>query len=192
MTSQSRSAKLRRQRRIAEILETHEVTSQAQVVELLATEGYPATQATVSRDLEELGAVKVRLPDRGSVYAIVEPPERRPTSGGELRRVLSEWALDVGRSGPIIVVRTPPGCAHVVAAALDRRGDPRVLGTVAGDDTVLVVAREGDDPATLEAWLRELAGLSASGPAAGRRRARGRWRGRSEGSEDGQARGARL
>ena len=97
---------------------------------------------TVSRDLEELGAVKVRRPGGVLVYALPEGSNERPAPELHLRRVLGEWVADLSSSGNLVVVRTPPGCAHVVASALDRAGMPEVIGTVAGDDTVLVVAAE--------------------------------------------------
>ena len=119
------------------------MSSQAQLVDLLADEGVEATQTTVSRDLEELGAVKVRLPGGDSAYALAELPSlSRSAPTDHLRRVLGEWVVEVAPSGNLVVLRTPPGCAHVVGSALDRSGLDGVLGTVAGDDTVLVVVAE--------------------------------------------------
>lgn len=135
-------AKPQRLHRVARILEQHAVTSQAQLVDLLAAEGVVATQATVSRDLEELGAMKIRVPGGDTIYVIPEQPHDRPAPEEHLRRVLGEWVADVGHSGNLVVIRTPPGSAHVVGSAIDRAGLPDVLGTVAGDDTVLVVVSE--------------------------------------------------
>ena len=135
------------------------MTSQTQLVELLEADGVRATQATVSRDLDELGAVKVRVPGGESVYAIPELPHERVAPEDHLRRMLSDWVADIGCSGNLIVLRTPPGSAHVVGSALDRSGLPEILGTVAGDDTVLVVVAEGHDPAAFAATLGALAGL---------------------------------
>jgi transcriptional regulator of arginine metabolism len=153
-----RLAKPQRQHRVARILEQHPVSSQAQVVELLAAEGVVATQATVSRDLEDLGAVKARLPGGDLVYVIPEEVNR-PAPEEHLRRVLGEWAVEVSHSANLVVLRTPPGCAHVVASALDRAGLADMLGTVAGDDTVLVVATEQAGGATVARRLSDLAGL---------------------------------
>ena len=153
-----RLAKPQRQHRIARLLEHHAVTSQAQVVDLLAGEGVVATQATVSRDLEELGAVKVRMPGGETVYAVPQF-EERPAPEEQLKRVFSEWVVEVAHSGNLVVLRTPPGSAHVVGSAIDRAGLPDVLGTVAGDDTVLVVAPEGMEGANVARRLSELAGL---------------------------------
>lgn len=155
----ARTTKPQRQHQIALLLGRHAVTSQPQLVELLAAEGVDATQATVSRDLEDLGAVKVRVPGGESVYAIPEYEPDRIAPEDQLRRVMAEWVADVTHSGQIVVLRTPPGCAHVVASALDRSGLPGLLGTVAGDDTMLCVAEEAMGGAKLMSVLRDLAGL---------------------------------
>lgn len=155
----SRATKAQRQHRIALLLARHQVTSQPQLVDLLAGDGIVATQATVSRDLEDLGAVKVRVPGGDTVYAIPEFEPDRLAPDDHLRRVLGEWAAEVHPSGTLVVVRTPPGCAHVVASALDRSGLPGLLGTVAGDDTLLCVASEKVGGQKLARTLRTLAGL---------------------------------
>jgi len=156
-------SKSQRQHRIARLLEQHTVASQAQLVELLAEAGVAATQATVSRDLEDLGAVKVRVRGGEAAYAIPELPSEQLAPHEHLRRVLGEWVVDVASSGNLVLLRTPPGSAHVVASALDRSGLEGVLGTVAGDDTLLVVAAEGRSGASLALELAELAGLSGEG-----------------------------
>ena len=153
--------KTQRQHRIARMLEANAVTSQTQLVELLEADGVRATQATVSRDLEELGAVKVRVPGGESVYAIPELAHERVAPEDHLRRMLSDWVADIGWSGNLVVLRTPPGSAHVVGSALDRSGLPEILGTVAGDDTVLVIVAEGHSGAAVAASLSSLAGLRA-------------------------------
>ncbi len=152
------TTKQERQHFVAKLLARHQVTSQPQLVELLAAQGVSATQATVSRDLEDLGAVKVRVPGGETVYAIPEYEPDRIAPEDHLRRVLGEWVAEVSHSGNLVVVRTPPGCAHVVASALDRSGVSGVLGTVAGDDTLLCVANEKLGGAQLAANLRQLAG----------------------------------
>ena len=126
---------------------------------LLADEGIESTQATVSRDLDDLGAVKVRVPGAESMYAIPEHPADRVVPIDQLRRVMGEWVVDVGYSGNLVVLRTPPGSAHVVASALDRTGIEGSIGTVAGDDTLMVVAAEGTTGEQLATALRALAGL---------------------------------
>jgi transcriptional regulator of arginine metabolism len=152
--------KPQRQHRIGRLLEEQPVSSQGQLVELLASEGIIATQATVSRDLEELGAVKVRIPGGTMAYAVPEVSKDR--SGGaddHLRRVMGEFVVDVSHSGNVVVMRTPPGSAHVVASALDRSGVPEVLGTVAGDDTMIIVCAEQVGGAAVAERLAGLAGL---------------------------------
>ena len=148
--------KAQRQHRIARILAEQAVTSQSQLAELLSTAGISATQATVSRDLEELGAIKVRAPGGASMYAIPELPTDQLAPEDHLRRVLGEWLAEIGRSGDLVVLRSPPGTAHVVASALDRAGLDKLVGTVAGDDTLLAIAAEG----TGEVLARELAALA--------------------------------
>lgn len=153
-------AKPQRQHRIARLLAEQAVTSQAHLVDLLAADGVRATQATVSRDLEDLGAIKVRVPGGETVYAIPELPTEQRAPEDHLRRVFGDWVVEVAYSGNIVVLRTPPGSAHVVGSALDRSGLPEVLGTVAGDDTLLVVAAEDTGGAAVAKQLSDLAGLS--------------------------------
>ncbi len=154
-----RLAKPQRQHRIARLLEQHAVGSQGQLVEMLAADGVVATQATVSRDLEDMGAVKVRVPGGELVYAIPELPTEQFAPEDHLRRVFSDWVVDAASSLNLVVLRTPPGSAHVVASALDRAGLEDVVGTVAGDDTIFVVASERVGGAALADRLRSLAGL---------------------------------
>ncbi len=159
----TRVTKHQRQHRITRLLESSAVGSQTELVELLAAEGVEATQTTVSRDLEELGAVKVRLPGGETAYALPELPSHQLAPEDHLRRVLGEWVVEADRSGNLIVLRTPPGSAHVVGSALDRSGLPGVIGTVAGDDTVLVVASEDTGGAAVAHRLAMLSGLEAPG-----------------------------
>ena len=151
-----RVTKHQRQHRIAKILEAGPVANQAQLVDLLAADGVEATQTTVSRDLEELGAVKVRLPGGESAYALAELPTQQIVPSEHLRRVLGEWVVELAPSGNLVVVRTPPGGAHVVASALDRGGLPGLLGTVAGDDTVLLVVAEEHGAAAMVERIQSL------------------------------------
>ncbi len=153
------SSKVQRQQAIAKLVAQHAVTNQPQLVELLADNGITATQATVSRDLEDLGAVKVRVPGGDTVYAIPEYEPARLAPEDQLRRVMGEWVAEVRHSGNLVVLRTPPGCAHVVASALDRSAMKGLLGTVAGDDTLLCVADEDTGGLRMAKHLRDLAGL---------------------------------
>jgi transcriptional regulator of arginine metabolism len=134
---------------IVRILADQPVHSQAQLVEALRRGGFVVTQATLSRDLDELGAVKLRTPDGGlPVYVVpkdgapltTRSPDDAPPQ--RLARLLGELLVSAEASANLVVLRTPPGAAHFLASALDRAGLPEVIGTVAGDDTILVVARE--------------------------------------------------
>ncbi|MGH8981712.1 MAG: arginine repressor [Acidimicrobiales bacterium] len=148
-----------RQHRIAQLLERHMVGSQGQLVELLAAEGVEATQTTVSRDLDDLGAVKVRVAGGETAYALPELPTQQIAPVDHLRRVLGEWAVEIACSQNLVILRTPPGCAHVVASALDRSALEGVAGTVAGDDTLLVVVAEERSARQVAERLRSFAGL---------------------------------
>jgi transcriptional regulator of arginine metabolism len=153
-------AKVQRQHRIAQLIEKHPVTSQARLVELLGDEGISATQATVSRDLEDIGAIKVRVAGAGDpIYALPELPQQRVAPEDHLRRVLGDWVVEVAHSGNMVVVKTPPGSAHVVASALDRAGVDGIVGIVAGDDTLFAVASERTTGAKVAKRLSALAGL---------------------------------
>ena len=152
-------SKHQRQYRIAEYLQREAVTSQASIVDLLAADGIDATQATVSRDLDEMGAVKGRLPGGEVAYVVPAQPQDQVAPAEHLRRICREWVAAIDSSDNIVVVRTPPGSAHMVGSAIDRAGWTDVIGTVAGDDTVMVIAAEGVRGADVAEELRELAGL---------------------------------
>ena len=139
----------RTQRRqlIRDLVATREITSQGELVSLLAGAGVDATQATVSRDLEELGITKYRGADGRTSYAL-------PDSGG-LAQMLRQFAQTIDFSGNLAVVRTPPGAAAAVASAVDAANLPGVLATVQGDDTLLVVAREGASGSQIAEQLRQ-------------------------------------
>jgi haloalkane dehalogenase len=135
-----------RQALILQILDKQKVTSQVQLSELLLDEGIDITQATLSRDLDELGARKVR-PDGGRAYYAVGPVDsiaredlRGPSE--KLRRMLDELLVSTDHSGNIAMLRTPPGAAQYLASFIDRVGLKEVVGTIAGDDTVFVLARD--------------------------------------------------
>jgi len=157
--SAGRPGKRQRQHLVARLIAEHPVHNQARLVELLAAEGVEATQATVSRDLEDLGAIKVRVPGSESVYAVPDLPAEQVAPEDHLRRVFGDWVVEVAHSANLVVLRTPPGSAHVVASALDRSGVSGVVGTVAGDDTLLVVVDESMGGAAMADQLAGLAGL---------------------------------
>lgn len=142
-----------RQARIVALLAAHPVRSHTELAALLSEDGIEVSTATLSRDLEELGAVKLRAADGGAgVYVVPEDgsPVRGVTGGTDrLSRLLGELLVSTDASGNIAVLRTPPGAAHYLASALDRAGLPEIVGTIAGDDTILVVAREAVGGAAL-------------------------------------------
>lgn len=154
-----RVTKAQRQQVIIELLADQAVTSQEQIVDHLASVDIGATQATVSRDLEELSAIKVRIPGGASAYAIPDHPHEHVVPAGHLRRIFSEWVVGVDSSSNIVVLRTLVGSAHVVASAIDRSALDQVLGTVAGDDTLMVVAAEGFTGAEVADLFRSYADL---------------------------------
>jgi transcriptional regulator of arginine metabolism len=159
------SLKAARQRALVALLRSRQVSSQARVLEHLRMQGFDATQATVSRDLEDLGAVKVRGADGRLVYALPEPEGVQGAAHDEIRRVLGSLLLAIVPSGNLVVLRTPPGHANALASALDRAGLAGVAGTVAGDDTVLVVCAERTPGRTVARQLAALAVDTAALPA---------------------------
>jgi transcriptional regulator of arginine metabolism len=135
---------------IVELVSLHEVRSQTELADLLSDNGLHVTQATLSRDLDELDAVKVRASSGALVYAVpAEGGDRRPRAPGEtaagsqrLARLCGELLVSAEASANLVVLRTPPGAAQFLASAFDKAGLPDVLGTIAGDDTVLVISRQ--------------------------------------------------
>ncbi|MEK6440841.1 arginine repressor [Pseudonocardia sp. T1-2H] len=142
----STATRVARQARIVELITKRAVRSQAELLALLEASGIETTQATLSRDLDDLGAVKLRGADGGTpVYVI--PEDGSPVRGVEggtarLSRMLGELLVSADASGNLAVLRTPPGAAHYLASALDRAALHDVVGTIAGDDTIFVIARE--------------------------------------------------
>jgi transcriptional regulator of arginine metabolism len=156
-----------RHARIVELISAGPVTSQTQLARLLAESGVEVTQATLSRDLEELGAVKMRGSD-GAPASYVLPPENAPLRPAQLvparlTRLLGDLLTSAEGSANLAVLRTPPGAAQFLASGLDKVGLPGVLGTIAGDDTLLVVSREPDGGAALAEQLLALARRTPAG-----------------------------
>ena len=161
-----------RQQQIIELLAHHSVKSQTELSDLLSDRGVHVTQATLSRDLVELDAVKVRSASGSLVYAVPsEGGDRRPASAGEtaaaqsrLARLCAELLVSAEASANLVVLRTPPGAAQFLASAFDKAELHDVLGTIAGDDTVLVIGRDpqgGDALARRFTALANLANNSA-------------------------------
>jgi transcriptional regulator of arginine metabolism len=150
------TSKADRQQIVRELLASRDLTSQREVAAALAESGVACNQATVSRDLDELGAVKVRGVDGRQAYRL-----RADLSGEPHARVdatLRQYVTDVDHSGNLAVLRTPPACAHPVASAIDLGGVPDVIATIAGDDTVIVVAADGVTGATLADRFHDVLG----------------------------------
>jgi transcriptional regulator of arginine metabolism len=154
---------------IIHLVTHHEVHSQGQLQALLSSEGIEVTQATLSRDLVELDAVKVRAAGGALVYAVpAEGGDRRPIAPTEtaaglqrLARLCSELLVSADASANLVVLRTPPGAAQFLASAFDKAEIPDLLGTIAGDDTVLVIGRE---PQGGDALARRFLALADSEP----------------------------
>ena len=153
-----------RQQRIIELLESGQVRSQAELADRLTADGLSVTQATLSRDLVELDAVKVRSASGALVYAVPgeggdRTPVVRETAASEARlsRLCADLLVSSESSANLVVLRTPPGAANFLAAAMDKAELADVLGTIAGDDTVLVIARDPAGGAALEQRLLDLA-----------------------------------
>lgn len=150
-------ARAARQKAIAEMIRLEAPASQEEVTERLGRLGFAVTQATVSRDLDQLGAVKVK---RGGAlrYALPEQIGDSDWAAARLQRIFAEWVQSVEAAGNLLVIRTPPGSAHLVSLALDQARLAEVAGTVAGDDTLFAALRSGIDADIMAARLRALAG----------------------------------
>ena len=148
LNSQSVSA---RRAKAVSLINAGLVHSQSDLVALLKKAGFGVTQATASRDLEEIGAVRGRTADGGSFYEI-----RTSGEGARSLPVLTDLILSVEASGNLAVVRTPPGGAQFLASSLDNAGLSTIIGTIAGDDTVLVIAKKAAGGAEL---AKQLLGL---------------------------------
>ncbi|MGI8768273.1 MAG: arginine repressor [Propionibacteriaceae bacterium] len=156
--------KAARRARIIELLERNEVRSQTELADLLGADGVNVTQGTLSKDLVDLGAVRVRGHGGQLVYAVPgEGGDRSPHAGGypgfegRLAKVAAELLITAEASANLVVLRTPPGAAQYFASAIDRSGRPDILGTTAGDDTVLVICRETDGGADLAGYFLDRA-----------------------------------
>jgi transcriptional regulator of arginine metabolism len=147
--------KRRRQQAILDLVRRDSLGSQSAILGRLRKQGFEVTQPTVSRDLEELGLVRTR-DDRGRLrYA---PPSEAGNGHGpeRMHRILAEYVVGLEPSGNLVVVRTPPGSANTVAQVIDQVGLKDVIGTVAGDDTILLVAKEGVRGTTVLRLLQSL------------------------------------
>lgn len=169
MTTSARAplTKTARQAKIITLLEQHEVRSQTELADLLAGDGLQVTQATLSRDLVEVGALRVRGAGGHLIYVVPgEGGDRTPHAGefatfeGRLARLCEEVLVSAEVSANLVVLRTPPGAAQYFASAIDRVAWPSILGTIAGDDTVLLITSE---PAGGDAVAHSLLAMGQTG-----------------------------
>ncbi|MGQ0844443.1 MAG: arginine repressor [Sporichthyaceae bacterium] len=170
------ATKTARHRRIVELLSRVRVHSQGELGDLLGQDGLTVTQATLSRDLDELGAVRIRDDHGDLVYAVPgDGGDRRPRVPNDvaanttrLARIAEELLVSAEASANLVVLRTPPGAAQFFASAIDQAGLPDLLGTIAGDDTVLVITRDPAGGGVCADWFLALANAPSGGPAARR------------------------
>ena len=147
--------KIQRQRALADLIRTKAPASQEELAQQLANLGFAVTQATISRDLEQLGAVKVR---RGGQlgYALGGQPSE---PGPRLAAVLRDWVRSVEAAANLVVVKTPPGSAHLVGVVLDQSDMTEVVGNICGDDTLFIACRSSADAELLAGKLMKASGL---------------------------------
>lgn len=164
MTTSIPATKAARHRRIVELLNRSPVHSQNELAKLLGDDGLAVTQATLSRDLDELGAVRIRDVDGSLVYAVpAEGGDRTPRAPepgapqAKLARIAEELLVSAEASANLVVLRTPPGAAQFFASAVDQAASSDLLGTIAGDDTVLVITRDPNGGAAIAAYFLSLA-----------------------------------
>ena len=142
--------KERRQRALADVIRSGALASQEELVERLGELGFAVTQATISRDLDQIGAIKVRRDGQLS-YAL---PEEERSAAPRLSAVFRDWVRSVEAARNLVVIKTPPGSAHLIGVALDQSDFPEIVGTICGDDTIFVACRTGEDAEALSMTLR--------------------------------------
>lgn len=154
------TSKAQRQNRIVQLIQSDQISSQEQLTKLLEAEGIISTQATISRDLDEIGALKVNMAEGKSVYAIAEIA-KRPGAQGTLSKNLKQFVLSVEAVSPLIVIKTSVGCAQVVCAAIDYVGMVEIAGTIAGDDTIFIATKSDVDVNDFAKRLSDMGELNA-------------------------------
>jgi transcriptional regulator of arginine metabolism len=150
--------KERRQRAILTLVATRPVHSQDELVYLLQSQGFEVTQATVSRDVKELGLAKVPIKSDGGELFKYVVPNAVVNYASRLHRAMSELVTSVQGSANLIVLRTPPGGAMMVASSLDEAGWPEILGTIGGDDTILAIVRSAEEMPVVKQRFLDLKG----------------------------------
>jgi len=149
--------KEQRHRAIAELIRSQPLASQEELAERLAGQGFAVTQATISRDLEQLGAIKVRRDGRLG-YALPDQLANGAPGPSQLATVIRDWVRSIDVAGNLVILKTPPGSAHLIGVALDQAALPDVVGTICGDDTVFVAVRDAAEAPQFAQHLRTLAG----------------------------------
>jgi len=142
--------KERRQRAIADLIHGQALSSQEELADRLGSLGFAVTQATISRDLEQMGAVKVRRDGQLS-YALPDGPGSAPP---RLAAVFRDWVRSLEPAGNLVVIRTPPGSAHLVGVVLDQSELPEIVGTICGDDTIFIACASSEEAGALCSKLR--------------------------------------
>ncbi len=148
--------KERRQRAILTLVSTRPVRSQEELAELLDAQGFETTQATISRDVKELGLVKVPIKDGAAHQFKYVLPSAEVSFSSRLHRLVSELVGEIRSSVNLIVLRTPPGSAMMVAAAIDEAQWPEIIGTIGGDDTILVIVSDPKNTAMIAQRFTDL------------------------------------
>ena len=148
-------ARARRQRALADIVRAEPLASQEEVTARLGAIGFSVTQATVSRDLDQMGAVKVK---RGGAlsYALPDQLGGNDWAAARLQRILQEWVLSIEAAGNLLVMKTPPGSAHLVGLALDQARLDEIAGTICGDDTLFLALKDGVEAGIMANRFRKL------------------------------------
>ena len=147
--------KERRQKAMADLIRANALASQDEVATRLAGLGFEVTQATVSRDLEQLGALKVRRDGR-ITYALPDQLNASAAAPSRLGSVLRDWVRSIDVAATMVVLKTPPGSGHLIGVALDESALPEIVGTICGDDTIFVACRSAGDAEATVIKLREL------------------------------------
>ena len=146
-----------RHTRILEIINDHVIETQDDLIEKLKESGYIVTQATVSRDIKQLGLIKTATKDGGYKYT----SSKNESSGNEnkLKNIMRETAVNAQNAQNIVVVKTFPGMANAAAAALDALAEEAIVGSIAGDDTIFIVVHSNDEAFEFTNYIREIIGL---------------------------------
>jgi transcriptional regulator of arginine metabolism len=147
--------KERRQRAMADLIRSQAIANQEELADRLSTLGFAVTQATISRDLEQIGAVKVR---RAGELNYALPDQVQAAPGPRLAAVLRDFGRSIQTASNLVVIKTPPGSAHLVGVALDQSDFPEIVGTICGDDTIFVACGSSDVAAALATKLHSADG----------------------------------